>query len=104
MRGAWARLGGVFAQVFQPPRNVPQHAEQHVHGGCLDVPPGVPSGERVQSEPEQASELGAESTARSAYRRAARSSDSCSATVNRAQGTAERRAYPIGSPESSLMP
>jgi hypothetical protein len=43
MRGAWARLSGVLAQVFQPSRNVPQHAEQDVHGGRLNVPTGLPS-------------------------------------------------------------
>ncbi len=55
MGGAWARLSGVLAQVFQTARNVPQHAEQHVHGGRLNVAPGLPSGERVLSEPEQPS-------------------------------------------------
>ena len=54
MGGAWARLSGVLAK-YSSPRNVPQHAEQHVHGGRLNVAPGLPSGERVLSEPEQPS-------------------------------------------------
>lgn len=73
-------------------------AEQGGHGGPLNAPP-LSACRSTHAPPRRT-----ESTARSAYRRAARSSSSCSATVNRAQGTAERRAYPMGSPESSLMP
>ena len=44
----------MLAQVFQPARDVPQHAEQHVHGGRLNC--SAPASHResdVLSEPEQ---------------------------------------------------